>query len=386
MTMTKNRLLYLDNLKIFLICLVILHHVGQGYGPTGGWWFYMSSQPEKLEWMGRFFCVNASFFMGLFFMISAYFFASSFERKGFRKYATDKLKRYGIPLVFVYWIMMPPIFYFNYELYTDHPSLSFFTFYRQIYLGIGGQPDWYKPILSWPLRNLGFGHLWFVENLLVYAMVYAGLSVVLRKTPFAHHFSINVYLFSAAYVLIVILATVIVRDYYKVGDIRIVFGFLMIEVAHWPIYIGFLISGIIASQTHLFQKFPSLYGKGLLLTGVFFASKVYFPSLFPDVINSWSGKYFEVFETIMGFSLSFGLMVLFRDHLNVSNQLLANMAENAYAAYIFHYPIVIILQYGFDQVPVRVFNKFIIVGILSIIATFALSHMIRKLKFIREIL
>lgn len=42
-----NRSFYLDNLKIFLIFLVIMHHVGQGYGPSGEWWFYMTSQPEK---------------------------------------------------------------------------------------------------------------------------------------------------------------------------------------------------------------------------------------------------------------------------------------------------------------------------------------------------
>lgn len=167
--MNKTRLLYLDNIKIFLIFLVILHHVGQGYGPSGGWWFYMTSEPKKLDWMGRFFCVNASFFMGLFFMISGYFFASSFDKKGFKKYTMDKIIRYGIPLVFAYWILMPLIFYFNYELYSDNPPLPFFTFFKKIYLGIGEQPQWFKPILTWPESDLGFGHLWFVENLLVYA-------------------------------------------------------------------------------------------------------------------------------------------------------------------------------------------------------------------------
>lgn len=32
----SNRLTYLDNLKIFLVMLVIIHHVGQAYGQTGG--------------------------------------------------------------------------------------------------------------------------------------------------------------------------------------------------------------------------------------------------------------------------------------------------------------------------------------------------------------
>lgn len=384
--MNDKRLYFLDNLKIFLICLVIFHHTGQGYGPTGGWWFYMTSQPEKLEWMGRFFCVNASFFMGLFFMISGFFFAPSFDKKGFKKYTIDKLIRYGIPLVFAYWILMPLIFYFNYELYSDNPSLPFFTFFQKIYLGIGQQPVWFKPILTWPESDLGFGHLWFVENLLVYAFVYGCLRVALRKTSFANKFNFNVYLFSFAFILVVTATTVLVRNYHQVGDIKNVLGFLMIEVAHWPLYLGFLISGIIASQTDMFRKFPSIYGKSLLAIGLLMAAKVYCPSLFPDIINTLSGRYFETFETILGFSLSFGLIVFFRDHLNSTNNLLKNMSGNAYAAYIFHYPIVIALQYGFDKVPLGLLPKFLIVGILSIIFSFAFSHIIRMPKIVRRVL
>lgn len=384
--MTTDRLFYLDNLKILLISLVILHHVGQGYGPSGGWWFYMSSQPDKLEWMSRFFAVNASFFMGMFFMISGYFFASSYDKKGFKKYIIDKLIRYGIPLMFVYWIMMPFVFYFHYELYTENPSLSFLNYFQKIYLGIGGQPEWFKPIISWPERNFGFGHLWFVENLLLYAIIYAVLRVLLKNTSFANKFNLNVYSFSIVYILIITIATVLVRDYHQVGNIKDVFGFLMIEVAHWPQYLGFLISGIIASQTNLFQKIHSVYGRILLAIGLTAAIKIYYPSMFPDIINSISGKYFEIYETILGFSLSFGLIVLFRDYFNSSKKLINILAENAYAAYIFHYPIVIAIQFGFDKVQISVLSKFIIVGILSIIATFAFSYFIRKSKIIRKVI
>ena len=384
--MNKARLFYLDNLKIFLIFLVILHHVGQGYGPTGGWWFYMSSQPGKLEWMGRFFCVNASFFMGLFFMISGYFFAPSFDKKGFKNYSIDKLIRYGIPLVFVYWFMMPFVFYFNYQLYSDNPSLPFFIYLQKIYLGIGEQPQWFKPILTWPASDLGFGHLWFIENLLVYALLYAALRMILRKTAFANKFNLNVYLFTIVYILVVTIATFLVRDYHQVGDIKNIFGFFMIEIAHWPIYLGMLISGIIANQTDMFQKFPSTYGKILFAIGLILAAKVYFPSCFPNVINSLSGQYFDVFETILGFSLSFGLIVLFRDYLNSSNKLFTIMSDNAYGAYIFHYPIVIALQYIFDNVPIGLPAKFIIVGVLSITISFAFSFLIRKPIVVKKVL
>lgn len=115
------------------------------------------------------------------------------------------------------------------------------------------------------------------------------------------------------------------------------------------------------------------------------AAKVYFPSYLPDIIN-FSGQYFEIFETILGFSLSFGLIVLFRDNLDFSNKLLSIVSENAYAAYIFHYPIVIAIQYSFDKVPVSSLVKFFVVGILSIVASFTFSYLVRIPVIVRKVL
>ena len=80
----KERLHYLDNIKVFLIILVVIHHVGQAYGSTGGSWYY-SYPDERVRSLGLFFLFNASFFMGLFFFISGYFLPGSFDRHGARK-------------------------------------------------------------------------------------------------------------------------------------------------------------------------------------------------------------------------------------------------------------------------------------------------------------
>ena len=50
----KKRMYFVDNLKIFLIMLVIVHHVGQAYGPTGGFWEYKSSLHENIPALGCF--------------------------------------------------------------------------------------------------------------------------------------------------------------------------------------------------------------------------------------------------------------------------------------------------------------------------------------------
>ena len=75
-----KRLYFLDNLRVGLVMLVIAHHVGQAYGPTGGAWPIMETARSAL--LGPFFTVNRSFFMSLFFMISGYFTVMSFEASG----------------------------------------------------------------------------------------------------------------------------------------------------------------------------------------------------------------------------------------------------------------------------------------------------------------
>src|SRR5687768_1267247 len=74
-----TRLDYIDTLRVLLTILVIAHHAGQAYGPTGGDWPIFNQQRAAI--LGPFFTVNASFFMGLFFLISGYFLPGAYDRK-----------------------------------------------------------------------------------------------------------------------------------------------------------------------------------------------------------------------------------------------------------------------------------------------------------------
>ncbi len=65
-----KRLCYLDNLKVCLTVLVIMHHAGQAYGNGGGWAYTPSNPAEFMPWIWHFLSTNAAFFMGLFFLIA----------------------------------------------------------------------------------------------------------------------------------------------------------------------------------------------------------------------------------------------------------------------------------------------------------------------------
>ena len=102
----ENRLFYIDNLRVAITILVIAHHVGQAYGPTGGYWPVQGAARAAL--LGPFFTVNRSFLMSLFFMISGYFMVFADERSGQAAFVKSRLIRLGVPFL-VYSIVMVPL-------------------------------------------------------------------------------------------------------------------------------------------------------------------------------------------------------------------------------------------------------------------------------------
>ena len=50
-----KRLCYLDNLKVCLTVLVIMHHAGQAYGNGGDWAYTPSNPTEFMPWIWHFF-------------------------------------------------------------------------------------------------------------------------------------------------------------------------------------------------------------------------------------------------------------------------------------------------------------------------------------------
>jgi fucose 4-O-acetylase-like acetyltransferase len=114
-TAKTNKLFYIDNIKILLTILVILHHTFITYGASGGWYYTQkTSHMGALVPMTMFVSINQSFFMGFFFLLSAYFTGSSYDRKGAGQFIADRLLRLGVPLLFYSFVFSPLLSYLVY--------------------------------------------------------------------------------------------------------------------------------------------------------------------------------------------------------------------------------------------------------------------------------
>ena len=93
-----KRLHFADYLRVMLTVLVIAHHAGAAYGPTGGGW--PVSSPQRTPLLRPFYGVNPMFFMGLFFLLAGYFVPAAYERKGAAAFVKGRLVRLGLPTLF----------------------------------------------------------------------------------------------------------------------------------------------------------------------------------------------------------------------------------------------------------------------------------------------
>ena len=91
-----KRLLFVDNLRILLMCGVLVVHLNATYGAVGSWYYH---DPAYDLLTGIFLTIlngiGMACGMGAFFLIAGYFTPGSYDRKGPRSFLRDRLVRLG---------------------------------------------------------------------------------------------------------------------------------------------------------------------------------------------------------------------------------------------------------------------------------------------------
>ena len=317
---TVTRLFFLDNLRVVAMMLVIAHHAGQPYGPTGGWW--PISETARADVLGPFFMVNRSFGMSLFFMIAGYFTVMSCDKSGPWPFLKSRLLRLGVPLL---WFTLGMIL------------LQVFVFGAK-----DGQLG-----SAWPVD---VGHMWFVQHLLLYSAVYAawraargrdaGAPLTVADPP--GYRAILAFAFGLA------VCTAVVRTWFPIDHWDYLLGYFRVAFADVPRDLGMFIVGMAAYRHQWFTRFPARAGMtwlgvGLLLAAYWYAFDLWLVKIVP-VQEPWRGAMVAIWESVFCLGMCIGLTVLFRERLNVQTALTRWMAQGQYAAYIFHVFVVLAFQ------------------------------------------
>ena len=379
---SRPRLLYIDNLRILLTILVILHHLAIGYGAPGNNIYIEKGQISTVSTilMTLFVAINQSFFMGFFFMISSYFIPRSYDRKGPWLFTKDRLIRLGIPLLF-YIIVIDPLLNFVMARFRGYT---------------GSLTQFLRLHLDHTIDNkaLGVGPLWFVAVLLIFSLVYVLWRLVFRKptAPPPSQGKAPSNWAIAGFALLLGLLTFVVRIWIPVG---VQFDLLGIQFAHFVQYIALFIVGLVAYRRNWCAALTVGQAKVWLVIVVILL--FIFPVLFVvagalegnvDVAMggaTWQSLAYSVWEQFMCMAMVVTLLVWFRTKFNRQGSLAQKMSAAAYATYIFHRPVITLLALALVSIQLDLALKFVFVAPLAIALSFLVGYGIKQLPVARDI-
>jgi glucan biosynthesis protein C len=368
------RLFYLDNLRIYLTLLVILHHASIAYGGAGDWPVKDPGvDPFSRIFLTFFTAVNQSFFMSAFFLLAGFFTPDALERKGAGYFVKDRLIRLGIPIL----------------VYT-----TLIINLNEVLWGVWmrGQPfRWifaYQP-----------GHLWFLQALLLFAVIYVLYRIGMKQGTIKQHIQVCSDRFPPNRLLILGIVfltalTFVVRIWFPVGK----WVFPKFQLAHFVHYAFSYCVGIMAYRGDWFQRLGRAQARNwgivaLLMLPLFFVLVILTRALEGDAELArllgglhWQSFIYAVWESIMFIAALTFLLYLFRERFSGSSPLLRSMAASVYTVYIIHQTVLIAFNVLFLPVGIPTILKFLIISMITVPLCFGLAVLIRRIPYANRVL
>jgi surface polysaccharide O-acyltransferase-like enzyme len=378
----SKRVFYIDNIRIYLTILVILHHAAVAYGGSGGWPLKeIPTDPISPTIFLLFNALNQSYFMSFFFILAGYFTPRSLEKKGATSFIKGRLIRLGIPMIFFVTFLAP----FTYWVVVN-------IAYN---LGIPFYDIWRDVLTFTSFQNISFGHLWFLEVLLIFAFGY-----VIYKKSIDGKNQLGKVLFEDSFppkrIIVVFISvlsavTFLVRIWFPIDT-----WIFSVQPAHMARYLFSFIIGILAyrrdwfsnlskSQASIWKKiaiinFLVLPVAIVLATGGDGSIDVFLGGL------TWQSLFNSTWESISFTSIVISLLHIFKIRFNEQGSILHWMAPNVFGAYIFHQIVIVTVMIPLLGVAWSSVLKFVVVSLISVPFSFLVSSLIRKIPYVTRII
>jgi len=373
---SSQRLLFLDNLRVFLTALVVCHHSAIAFGAAGGWYYRIPPPPGSLAplLLTIFAGINQAFFMSLFFAIAGYVTPASYDTKGPASYLRDRLMRLGIPLLFYFFVLNPFVVYLARRFEGRAPE-GFLAFVSEDYL-----------------HRCGTGPLWFVLALLLFGAAYAALRVLSRREhertgtrPLPNNAKV------LGFVISIGLVAFAVRMVFPTG-----WGILGLQLGFFPLYVPMFVFGVFAHGNGWLQDLgraqADLWFRAALVAIVAMPAIILLGgglSGSADAFNggaTWQALVYAMWEPVVCVGISMKLVWLFRERFAAQGKIARRLAPSAYTAYIVHPVFVICGTALLSALPLGPLLQFLALGSLAVVSSFAVADAIRRAPGLDRIL
>lgn len=367
-----KRLTFIDNLRILLTALVVVHHVAIAYGGSGGWYHISPSADNEplgllLTWM---LAVNQSFFMSFFFFLAAYFTPFSLKRKGSKAFIKDRFIRLGIPLA-VFTLVLNPLLVYGIRIYNGETEGSL----AQV---------WWAMITKY----IGPGPLWFVFTLLIFSLLYVFVNRMrkISEKPRAFRFPGNLTIF--LFIITSGLLAFGIRLFYPVGQ-----SWFGLQFGYFVLYIAFFVLGIIAAQSKWLENLKHSQVNFWFSIALFAILFMPFFSYFSRHLgDNYSGGFnlqaffYAMWEPFVCVGMILKLIDIFQSRFNQAGKIFKCLAASAYTVYIIHPFFVIGITMLLDMMTMTPALKFLLNSALTISLCFVCAEIIRKIPGFNHVL
>ena len=374
---TTSRLLYLDNLRVALTVLVVLHHIAVTYGNIPVWYYTEPAQDPSGGALDVFVSLNQMFFMGFFFMIAGFFSPGAHDRKGGGAFARGRLLRLGVPLAFYLVVLRPLALIPAWQTTSAHvPGLSYVDFY---------------------LVSIDPGPMWFAGVLLVFGLGYAlwrrfagpaapapTTAPTAAPTPVPTPARAPGFAAIAAFVVGLAATTYVWRLLVPVGT----YWPIMPTPSFLPQYLSLFVVGILAFRRGWLAALPTkaawIAPAALAVVTLVLLPVVALQGCAPAAMAM------TLWESTFCVVAIITLLVLFRQRLNGQGRVARFLSDHAFTVYVFHPVVLVALAVAFSPVFAGLHApavlRFAVLGVLALPVCWAVAALVRSVPVARRFL
>ncbi len=394
----NNQIHFFNNLRVFIITLVIAFHATLSFIPGYEWW---ANDTSKTEIFGVVISILDVFMMPVLFFLSGYFVIQSYISKGLGGFIKSKLKLLAVPYSIFAVISCPVVSYIGLQNFAVNPDLlskNFFSFYIHYIKSVFSLRSGVASLSLTATEGIfNIHHLWFVLLLLVIFIITALIFYVIKlEDMYLHKQRIKTDdLLIKKYSMNILLLIISFSMFYSVNIIlpeNSLFGdapwynatpLFFFQPSRLVLYVTFYIAGIYSFYNGLFQadlnseKIPVWIALSVLsFTVLIKTMSDYYIRRIPgnELMLSYSLAHVLFAVSILGL-----LITLFSRYCNKTSSLKTSFSDNSYNIYLLHFPIVIIMQQILAKYSyLSCFFDFTIVFIISVTCSYLTSNYILR--------
>lgn len=364
----NNREHSIDNYRVFLVLLVVLHHAMLPY--TTHKFGCAVPGPESCRFLDILVSFNDSFFMYAFFFISGLFVIRALRKYGVKEYLSRRFKRLILPFLFGLLTFNTGTALFSSYAY-DRSSTTFWKRFFAVFSKYGYQL-WFLWVLF----------LFCLIIALIYKKNYRIFDILATKKIFLNEKS-----FCIAFLAIVFLSQSILMI--LVGEGFVGLGPFTVQLYRIIAYFAIFMAGVVIGSKGIENSFIKKGGSYSehwqirLIVGViiFVLFEFFTISAYMNLKNFWVlylvGKFFQFLLTYV---LTFGFLSLFIEKCNFSNKILSLFSDNGLGIYIVHYFFITAITYFTYQLYLPAALNALIVFIFSYLISWGVSNVFKTNK------